>query len=83
MVLVGGPQDGVITPWESSHFGYFNNNEEVVPVYNRTIFLNDSIGLKTLNDSGRLQIVTVPDVHHFDWHLKIHVIQKVVLPYLD
>lgn len=83
MVLVGGPNDGVITPWQSSHFGFFDDNEEVVPVFDRPIFLNDSIGLKSLNDTGRLQIVTVPNVHHFDWHLKLHVIQQVVLPYLD
>lgn len=83
MILVGGPDDGVITPWESSHFGFYDDDEEVVPVFNRPIFLNDSIGLKTLNDSGRLEMVTVPNVRHFDWHLKIHVIQKVVLPYLD
>lgn len=83
MVLIGGPDDGVITPWESSHFGYFNDQEEVVNLFDRPIFLNDSIGLKTLNDTGRLTIVTVPKVSHFDWHLNIHVIQRVILPYLD
>lgn len=83
MVLVGGPQDEVITPWQSSHFGFFDQNEEVVPVFDRPIYLNDSIGLKSLNESGRLQFVTVNNVHHFDWHLKIHVIQEAVLPYLD
>ena len=83
MVLVGGPQDGVITPWQSSHFGFFDNNEEVVPIYDRPVFLNDTIGLKTLNDSGRLTILQVPNVHHFDWQLKLHVIQQVLIPYLD
>lgn len=83
MVLVGGPDDGVITPWQSSHFGFFNQNEDVINIFDRPIYLNDSIGLKTLNESQRLVFVTEPNVHHYDWHLKIHVIQKVILPYLD
>lgn len=83
MVLIGGPDDGVITPWQSSHFGYFDKNEDVVNVFDRPIYLNDSIGLKSLNDSGRLEFVTVPNVKHYDWHLKLHVIQQVVLPFLD
>uniref|UniRef100_A0A8C5DFN1 palmitoyl-CoA hydrolase n=1 Tax=Gouania willdenowi TaxID=441366 RepID=A0A8C5DFN1_GOUWI len=30
LVLIGGPDDGVITPWESSFFGFYNNNDTVV-----------------------------------------------------
>ncbi|XP_069775668.1 lysosomal thioesterase PPT2 isoform X2 [Narcine bancroftii] len=30
LVLIGGPDDGVITPWQSSHFGFYNENETVV-----------------------------------------------------
>ncbi|KAG7261892.1 hypothetical protein CRUP_006308 [Coryphaenoides rupestris] len=32
LVLVGGPDDGVITPWQSSQFGFYDNNETVVEI---------------------------------------------------
>eukprot|EP00731_Ephydatia_muelleri_P021338 Em0013g1065a len=30
LVLIGGPDDGVITPWESSQFGFYEDNSETV-----------------------------------------------------
>uniref|UniRef100_U5ES24 palmitoyl-CoA hydrolase n=1 Tax=Corethrella appendiculata TaxID=1370023 RepID=U5ES24_9DIPT len=83
MILIGGPNDGVITPWESSHFGYFNENDEIVPYKKREIYTEDRIGLKTLDEKGKLKIITVPNVPHYQWHLNIDVINKVILPYLD
>uniref|UniRef100_A0A3P8VST8 palmitoyl-CoA hydrolase n=1 Tax=Cynoglossus semilaevis TaxID=244447 RepID=A0A3P8VST8_CYNSE len=32
LVLVGGPDDGVITPWQSSQFGFYDDNETVVEI---------------------------------------------------
>ncbi|XP_055543852.1 lysosomal thioesterase PPT2 homolog [Wyeomyia smithii] len=83
LILIGGPDDGVITPWESSHFGYFNGTGDVIPCKQRDIYLQDRIGLKTLDEGGRLKLITMPGVRHFDWHLKPEVIDKVILPYLD
>ncbi|XP_058450313.1 lysosomal thioesterase PPT2 homolog [Malaya genurostris] len=83
LILVGGPDDGVITPWESSHFGYFNGTGDVIPCRQRQIYLEDRIGLQTLDNTGRLKLVTMAGVKHFDWHLKQQVIQTVILPYLD
>nr|XP_022909580.1 lysosomal thioesterase PPT2 homolog [Onthophagus taurus] len=84
LVLIGGPDDNVITPWQSSHFGYFaENNDTVINFKNRDIYTKDSIGLKTLDAKNKLVIVTVPDVNHFMWHKDIEVIDKYILPYLD
>lgn len=83
LVLVGGPDDGVITPWQSSHFGYYDRNLHVVPVHERDIYLNDDIGLRELNRTGRLVSVTKENVRHTDWHTDVQVIREVVLPYLD
>lgn len=101
LVLVGGPDDGVITPWQSrydfwfsffhfslhttsySHFGYFNESLEVVPVMNRDIYLEDKIGLKELNEKKRLIRITRKGITHLMWHIIPSVIREVILPYLD
>jgi len=82
-ILVGGPNDGVITPWESSHFAYYNGSLDVIPLHQRDIYTTDAIGLKTLKDLGKLKIIIKPFVHHLTWHTNKHVIHDVVLPYLD
>ncbi|XP_055714016.1 lysosomal thioesterase PPT2 homolog [Phlebotomus papatasi] len=83
MILVGGPNDGVITPWQSSHFAYFDENDEVIPLHKREIYKKDSIGLKTLDAQGKLKVLSFPNVKHHQWHLDIRVIQKAVIPFLD
>ncbi|XP_066581400.1 lysosomal thioesterase PPT2 homolog isoform X2 [Prorops nasuta] len=83
MVLIGGPDDGVITPWESSQFGYYDTNETVVEMRNRDIYINDQIGLQALDKLGRLKLITVPGVQHFGWHQNISIIDNFLLPYLD
>uniref|UniRef100_A0A1I8PK54 palmitoyl-CoA hydrolase n=1 Tax=Stomoxys calcitrans TaxID=35570 RepID=A0A1I8PK54_STOCA len=82
VVLIGGPNDGVITPWQSSHFGYYNDDMEVVPVNKRKIYTSDDIGLKTLADHGKLLIIVKPFVHHLIWHTNKRVIQEVIMPHL-
>ncbi|XP_017890290.1 lysosomal thioesterase PPT2 homolog [Ceratina calcarata] len=83
MVLIGGPEDGVITPWQSSHFGYFNADETVIDMRDRNIYKDDLIGLKTLNENGRLTLITVPDVPHYEWHKNVSIVDDYLLPYLD
>ncbi|EFA12062.1 Lysosomal thioesterase PPT2 homolog-like Protein [Tribolium castaneum] len=83
MVLIGGPDDNVITPWESSQFGYFGQNDTVVNLIDRDIYKDDLIGLKTLDKAGKLKIITVPGVNHFMWHLNTSIVDNYILPYLD
>ncbi|CAK9812741.1 Lysosomal thioesterase PPT2 homolog [Anthophora plagiata] len=83
MVLVGGPDDGVITPWQSSHFGYYDANETVINMRDRSIYKDDLIGLKTLDESGRLTFITVPHVPHYEWHKNESIVDNYLLPFLD
>lgn len=83
MVLIGSPEDGVITPWQSSHFGYYDANQTVIDMHNRSIYTDDSIGLKTLDESGRLTLITVPNVPHYEWHKNVSIVDDFLLPYLD
>lgn len=83
MVLIGSPEDGVITPWQSSHFGYYDANETVIAMRNRPIYMDDSIGLKTLDENGKLTLITVPNVPHYEWHKNVSIVDDFLLPYLD
>lgn len=83
MILIGGPDDGVITPWQSSHFGYYNSDNEVEPMRHRDIYQNDTIGLRALEKQNRLHIITIPNVHHMEWHMNLKVIRETILPFLD
>lgn len=83
MVLIGGPDDGVITPWQSSHFGYFNNVGDVVPLRSRDIYQEDKIGLKTLDKAGKLKILTYSNVTHLQWHKRKEIIQDAIVSQLD
>ncbi|XP_030749830.1 lysosomal thioesterase PPT2 homolog [Sitophilus oryzae] len=83
MVLIGGPDDNVITPWQSSQFGFYNSNGTVVNFMNREIYTEDKIGLKTLYDQKRLKIITVPGINHFQWHINVSIVDNYILPYLD
>lgn len=82
-VMIGGPDDGVITPWQSSHFGYFDENETVVDLQQRDLYKRDLIGLRSLDKKGRLHFETVPGINHFQWHNDLSVIDNHILPYLD
>ncbi|CAG0885685.1 unnamed protein product [Cyprideis torosa] len=83
LVMIGGPDDGIIMPWQSSHFGYYDTNETVVPMENGTWYEEDRLGLRTLKESGRLELFTVPGVQHFDWHKNKAVLLEYILPFLD
>ncbi|KAJ8726116.1 hypothetical protein PYW07_000814 [Mythimna separata] len=83
LVLIGGPDDNVITPWQSSQFGYYDANETIIEMKEQDIYMEDKIGLRTLDETGRLHIVTVPGVNHFSWHMNISIVDDCLLPFLD
>uniref|UniRef100_A0A182PTV0 palmitoyl-CoA hydrolase n=1 Tax=Anopheles epiroticus TaxID=199890 RepID=A0A182PTV0_9DIPT len=83
LVLIGGPDDGVITPWQSSHFSFYNETFHVIPLQDSVIYTEDLIGLKTLQESGRLHVIERENVHHYQWHRTNDVIDDVILPFLD
>ncbi|XP_041933021.1 lysosomal thioesterase PPT2 isoform X2 [Alosa sapidissima] len=68
LVLVGGPDDGVITPWESSQFGFYDENETVVEMKNQEVYLRDTFGLKTLQARGDMVLCAMAGVQHVYWH---------------
>jgi palmitoyl-protein thioesterase len=64
-VLIKALNDRVVVPSESEWHGYFEwgNMEKVLPMEETEEYQQDRIGLKTLNDSGRLMKLTTPGPH--------------------
>ncbi|KAG7321687.1 hypothetical protein KOW79_014545 [Hemibagrus wyckioides] len=82
LVLIGGPDDGVITPWQSSHFGFYNSNETVVEMKEQDWYLKDVFGLKTLDARGALVQCVFSDVKHILWHSNITVYENCIEKWL-
>ncbi|XP_059059354.1 lysosomal thioesterase PPT2 homolog [Achroia grisella] len=84
LVLIGGPDDQVITPWQSSQFGYYNyGNKTVIEMKDQAIYKEDRIGLRALDESGRLHVITVLGVNHFNWHTNVTIVDNYLLPHLS
>lgn len=83
LVLIGGPDDGVITPWQSSHFGYYDKQLNVQPYQNQSFYINDSFGLKTLDREGRIHVYEVAGVEHVHWHINKTVFDLYIEPWLN
>lgn len=82
LVLVGGPDDGVITPWQASQFGMYNGSEIVLPMAENEWYKNDAFGLRTLDERKAIKIYTLPGVKHIHWHARDDVFNNYVLPYI-
>jgi palmitoyl-protein thioesterase len=52
-------------------------------MHERDIYQEDLIGLRTLDEQKKLEVVTVPHIIHVAWHLNITLIDQVIVPHLD
>ncbi|XP_022820487.1 lysosomal thioesterase PPT2 homolog isoform X2 [Spodoptera litura] len=76
----------VYLPYINNHlpqFGYYNANETIIEMKAQDIYVEDKIGLRTLDETGRLHVVTVPGVNHFNWHMNMSIVDDYLLPFLD
>ncbi|KAM4637148.1 lysosomal thioesterase PPT2 [Amazona ochrocephala] len=82
LVLIGGPDDGVITPWQSSFFGFYDANETVREMQKQEVFLRDSFGLRSLAARGALGGCSVPGVPHTAWPRLRPIYERCIRPWL-
>lgn len=68
VVMIGGPDDGVITPWQSSHFATYDKNLNITEMKDQEVYLKDYFGLKTLDARGGLHTYGIAGVIHTFWH---------------
>ncbi|XP_060754142.1 lysosomal thioesterase PPT2-A-like isoform X2 [Neoarius graeffei] len=82
IVMIGGPHDGVIAPWQSSLFGFYNSNETVVEMKQQEWYLSDAFGLKTLDSRGALVQCVFSHVEHIFWHSNFTVYKNCIEEWL-
>ncbi|XP_028834878.1 lysosomal thioesterase PPT2-like [Denticeps clupeoides] len=82
LVLIGGPGDGVITPWQSSFYGFYDKNERIVRMKDQDWYVKDTFGLKTLDLRGDLKQHVYPGVNHTKWHSNYTVYTEAMEPWL-
>ncbi|XP_056142791.1 lysosomal thioesterase PPT2-like [Lampris incognitus] len=82
LVLVGGPDDGVIMPWQSSHFGFYGRNENIVEMSKQEYYIRDWFGLKTLDARGDVLVCVQSGVQHTQWHSNYTVFSSCIEKWL-
>uniref|UniRef100_A0A2K5UI31 Lysosomal thioesterase PPT2 n=3 Tax=Macaca TaxID=9539 RepID=A0A2K5UI31_MACFA len=83
LVLIGGPDDGVITPWQSSFFGFYDANETVLEMEEQLVYLRDSFGLKTLLARGAIVRCPMAGISHTAWHSNRTLYETCIEPWLS
>jgi len=73
-VFLGSPADGVISPWQSSIWGYYavgsdaeSQNAEIVPYSSTVIGLNNLVPLQAMLNAGKAVLLPKDDVQHLGW----------------
>ncbi|XP_065932104.1 lysosomal thioesterase PPT2-A isoform X2 [Magallana gigas] len=83
MVLIGGPNDGLIRPWQSSLFGFYDENEIVQDMKKQQYFIKDSFGLRTMYEQNRLFMYNIKGIVHKQWVRNPDVIKGVFMKWLN
>lgn len=73
----------MVEPRESQHFEFYapGSSEEVVPLRQSPIYTEDRIGLKALDEAGKLHFISI-DGDHLDFSLQWFV-DNIVKVYLN
>jgi len=86
--VVGSQADGVtydggIGPWQAAVFSYYNTTGEFVEMKDQSVYIDDTFGLKTMNERGDLIFNVVDGVTHNQWFNTKEIYEKYVFPYLE
>ena len=98
-VFAGGPDDGVIFPWQSEVWGFcreFDGSNTLVSIestfspcpqgfaiFNETPAWDSNIGFQSLHDDGKVKFVILPGISHDDWLHNDTVFDRVIEPYVQ
>ncbi|KAJ3185278.1 Palmitoyl-protein thioesterase 1 [Gaertneriomyces sp. JEL0708] len=62
-VMIQFKDDDMVVPRESAWFGYWNEEGIMIPLKEQPLYKEDWLGLKTLDEEGKLVFATVPGRH--------------------
>ncbi|KAK4275462.1 hypothetical protein QN277_018541 [Acacia crassicarpa] len=81
LVLIMFEQDNVLIPRETSWFGYYPDGAfyPVLPAQETKLYREDWIGLKTLDEAGKVKFINVSG-HHLE--ISVGDMKKYVVPFL-
>ena len=59
LVLVKFLRDTMVTPHESEHFGFYavNQTSKIVPLRESSLYINDLLGLKIMDEQSRVKFL--------------------------
>ena len=65
LVLVQFTEDSIVDPKESEWFGWFDDNDHqtMLPLQNTSMYKEDWIGLRNLDQAGKLHLMSVAADH--------------------
>ncbi|CAD6577006.1 MAG: hypothetical protein TREMPRED_001838 [Tremellales sp. Tagirdzhanova-0007] len=65
LVAIMFDQDRTVGPAESAHFATVSaiNHTQIIPLYEQPLYTGDWIGLRTLDEKGRLRLAHCPGAH--------------------
>jgi len=71
-------------PWQTGVFGFYKkgSSTEIIPMEQTKEYMEDTFGLQTLKEAGRLILKTPPGVTHAAWVHDYNTVRLHVLPYL-
>lgn len=72
-------EDEVVHPRQSEWFGVYNKHRQIVDVYDTPVYMEDTIGLKTLHDEDKLFFYKGPGKH---MHLTDSMVNDYLIPLL-
>ncbi|KYQ93472.1 palmitoyl-protein thioesterase 2 [Tieghemostelium lacteum] len=78
----GSPQDGTIVPWVTELFGFFDDKFNLLNMTETPIYINDTFGLKTLDQQQKLFIYELPDIKHTQWLTNQEIFENYILDVL-
>jgi len=85
MYFFGSPDDEILKPWYTSIFQtYDSDGKTMVPLEDQYIYQNDTFGLRTAIEEGRVHFQQVPGVHHEGWvWSQLDIVRKYIFPLFD
>jgi palmitoyl-protein thioesterase len=83
-VFFSSPADGFVQPYESELFGFFATNSESqrIPMQQQDFYINDSFGLKSMMQAGKIILKSVDGIAHANWLRDKQNFVANVLPFL-